>query len=259
MPLPFASIIPAVLGAAGSVGGSLLDRATSAANIDRQGSYDRSLAEYTFGKNLEMWNMQNAYNSPQQQMQRLKEAGLNPNLVYGNGAVGNAAGAAPRYEQPRTDVALPAAINFPAMLSMYNDTVVKAAQVDNIKANTMATLANATGRSLANDLAGAILGDRKVRAGLENDLLSSKRLLTDTVQGRQATEAGTAGIKQSLLRQYGGAEAQLKLNLGGANLTGRQIANKWAELGVSNPLNLGISLLSRMLPVGLNQSFKRKK
>lgn len=31
---------------------------------------------------LQDWNMQNAYNSPQQQMQRYKEAGLNPNLIY---------------------------------------------------------------------------------------------------------------------------------------------------------------------------------
>lgn len=31
------------------------------------------------------WHMQNAYNSPEQQMERLKQAGLNPNLVYGNG------------------------------------------------------------------------------------------------------------------------------------------------------------------------------
>lgn len=35
---------------------------------------------------LEQWNRENAYNSPKQQMQRLKEAGLNPNLVYGKGA-----------------------------------------------------------------------------------------------------------------------------------------------------------------------------
>jgi hypothetical protein len=31
---------------------------------------------------LEDWDRQNAYNSPAQQMQRFKEAGLNPNLVY---------------------------------------------------------------------------------------------------------------------------------------------------------------------------------
>jgi hypothetical protein len=31
---------------------------------------------------IELWNMQNAYNTPAQQMQRFKEAGLNPNLIY---------------------------------------------------------------------------------------------------------------------------------------------------------------------------------
>ena len=35
---------------------------------------------------LAQWNRENAYNSPKQQMQRLREAGLNPNLVYGKGA-----------------------------------------------------------------------------------------------------------------------------------------------------------------------------
>lgn len=41
---------------------------------------------YTNAKNrqwaLQDWARQNAYNSPQQQMQRYKEAGLNPNLIY---------------------------------------------------------------------------------------------------------------------------------------------------------------------------------
>ena len=35
---------------------------------------------------LEDWKMQNEYNSPAAQMKRLKQAGLNPHLVYGNGA-----------------------------------------------------------------------------------------------------------------------------------------------------------------------------
>lgn len=38
----------------------------------------------------EMWTKQNAYNSPAAQMQRMKEAGLNPNLMYGQGTTGNA-------------------------------------------------------------------------------------------------------------------------------------------------------------------------
>lgn len=36
---------------------------------------------------LAAWHMQNEYNSPVQQMARLKEAGLNPMLVYGGGNV----------------------------------------------------------------------------------------------------------------------------------------------------------------------------
>lgn len=47
----------------------------------------KSLNKEAFNQNLKMWNMQNAYNDPVAQMQRLQNAGLNPNLVYGGGNV----------------------------------------------------------------------------------------------------------------------------------------------------------------------------
>ncbi|AXL14930.1 DNA pilot protein [Microviridae sp.] len=34
-------------------------------------------------RNIENWHMANAYNHPSQQMARLQEAGLNPNMIYG--------------------------------------------------------------------------------------------------------------------------------------------------------------------------------
>lgn len=37
-------------------------------------------------QNIKFWNMQNRYNTPTAQMARLKEAGLNPALMYGSGA-----------------------------------------------------------------------------------------------------------------------------------------------------------------------------
>lgn len=43
--------------------------------------------------NLDMWNLQNEYNSPQAQMKRFEEAGLNPALIYSQGNPGNAASA----------------------------------------------------------------------------------------------------------------------------------------------------------------------
>ena len=52
----------------------------SAASKTRK--HQRWLAEYQYQKDLEMWNKQNEYNNPSNQMARLKDAGLNPNLVY---------------------------------------------------------------------------------------------------------------------------------------------------------------------------------
>lgn len=50
--------------------------------------------------NLDVWNMQNAYNTPAAQMARYQEAGLNPNLIYGQsnmaGDVKSASSAQPR-------------------------------------------------------------------------------------------------------------------------------------------------------------------
>ena len=36
--------------------------------------------------NMDAWRMQNAYNTPQAQMERLQQAGLNPRLIYGSGS-----------------------------------------------------------------------------------------------------------------------------------------------------------------------------
>tara|TARA_Y100000588_G_C14089276_1_gene853679 strand:+ start:350 stop:1126 length:777 start_codon:yes stop_codon:yes gene_type:complete len=84
MPAP---IVPAIVGALGSIGSSLI------------GNRGRKRSERRARKfNLEMWHKQNRYNHPIEQMARLKDAGLNPNLIYGSSpgsAVGNAGQVAP--------------------------------------------------------------------------------------------------------------------------------------------------------------------
>lgn len=62
--------------------------------------HNRALADEAYQRDVAMWNAQNTYNAPAQQMARLQKAGLNPNLVYGSGNVtGNTAGSAPSYPQ----------------------------------------------------------------------------------------------------------------------------------------------------------------
>lgn len=86
---------------------------------------------------LEDWDRNNAYNSPSAQMQRLKDAGLNPNLVYGNGATTTAQpvrSSAPAQWSPHAPQVDASQIG--SNIMMYYDIKNKAAQYDNIKAQT---------------------------------------------------------------------------------------------------------------------------
>lgn len=62
--------------------------------------YNKDLAEQAFRQNVQMWNAENAYNTPAAQMMRMRAAGLNPNLLYGNGQEASAglAGDAPNLQ-----------------------------------------------------------------------------------------------------------------------------------------------------------------
>lgn len=69
------------------------------------------LAEYAYSKDLEMWNRENAYNHPTAQMQRLKAAGINPHMAYGNGSITNvASGTLPQYNAPELDFSAPSGL-----------------------------------------------------------------------------------------------------------------------------------------------------
>lgn len=58
-----------------------------------QYKYNKQLQDQQNQFNLDMWNLQNEYNSPQAQMKRYEEAGLNPALIYSQGNPGNASSA----------------------------------------------------------------------------------------------------------------------------------------------------------------------
>lgn len=89
-----------ILGAA-AIGGSIINGALGAfgqssanrANIRlqrEQNTWNEKQAEKANQWNLQQWERENLYNSPMQQMQRLEQAGLNPNLMYGQGNPGSA-------------------------------------------------------------------------------------------------------------------------------------------------------------------------
>lgn len=83
-------------------------RETNEANLQiarENNMANMELAKWTNEQNLNFWNMQNEYNTPANQMARLEDAGLNPNLMYGQGNTGNASSApsssSPHFDAPR--------------------------------------------------------------------------------------------------------------------------------------------------------------
>lgn len=112
------SIVGGIISGVGSLLGGLGSSAmnnkavqdTNKANMEiakYQAQWQQQENEKAYQRSLNMWNLQNEYNSPTQQMARIRAAGLNPNLVYGNGVTGNSSGSTPQYE--------PAKFNAPTM------------------------------------------------------------------------------------------------------------------------------------------------
>jgi hypothetical protein len=135
-PLTAQAIINAGSQVSGGILGYIGQRQTNKTNL--------KLAEDARRHDINMWKMQNEYNTPFMQMQRLKEAGLNPNLMYGQGTTGNASSPqkAP-VPEVSNELASLAQMSLAPVLSMYQDWRVKNAQIENLKANAEATRQNA--------------------------------------------------------------------------------------------------------------------
>ncbi|AXH75390.1 MAG: DNA pilot protein [Microviridae sp.] len=129
--------IAAGLPVIGGVISGMIDSANAKRNTDKTIEANRELAAYQYSKDLEMWNKGNAYNDPSAQMARLKNAGLNPNLIYGTGAAGaagNTATSLPKYQAPTVSYNYHPQVDPLAIIGAYQNFKIQQAQVDNLKA-----------------------------------------------------------------------------------------------------------------------------
>lgn len=130
MPIPIAAI------AAGSqIAGSIANPILQGIQNRKSRKFQKEMYERQRTDALSDWTMQNEYNHPSSQMARLREAGLNPNLVYGHGAdatsssnVRSSSPDAPHTTAPQIDTG-----QITAGLMAFHDIEVKKAQVDNLR------------------------------------------------------------------------------------------------------------------------------
>jgi len=178
-----------LLNAGGGVIQGILGSISAKRNTDRTIQANKEQAKYAFDQNridrneqnaynYNLWQEQNLYNSPEQQMQRYKDAGLNPNLIYGTGttSAGNT-GMAPKsetaqYQAPRQEYNY-APPNIGGAIAQYQDARMKNVQIDSVVEQTKGT-------ELENQLkAGSIqhqLGILKAQARQAGDTASLKNI-----------------------------------------------------------------------------------
>lgn len=157
---------------------------------------------------LEDWNMQNAYNSPSGQMERLKAAGLNPNLVYGNGADAQASGTVRSSGVPSAQFDAPRFHPGDAMNAYYN-TKIQGATVDNLEAQNT-NIAQETALKKAQELA-TLAGIPKTNIETKQSefKLNMDNLLKDiSLQHAQANLNKTVADTQYTLDSNERAQAQ---------------------------------------------------
>lgn len=135
MPAPLA--LAAIGAGTQFLGGAQNAAATAQQNRDSQ-QFSYEMYKKQYADNVAFWNMQNEYNSPQAQMKRFQDAGLNPHLIYGQGNSGNAGPIStpdvqsPQFRTPEWGNAISGAgLGF---VNAIYDLDIKQAQLENLRA-----------------------------------------------------------------------------------------------------------------------------
>lgn len=127
--------VPMILGA-GKVAGSIFDSLQRTKNVKDQMKHNREMADLQHQRDVEMWQRANKYNEPSAQMARLRAAGLNEAMMYGNkGAGGMTQAQMPKYQSISTDFAQRSSpLAALQTLGAFQDYRLKAETTDKVRA-----------------------------------------------------------------------------------------------------------------------------
>lgn len=188
MPIPF--LIPAIAALAGGI----ISAVSSSRQTKKTNEANLELAKYSYQQQKEQIREQNRYNSPAMQMSRFSDAGLNPNLIYGQGNPGNQQ-SIPQFQPPRQDWHYKP-FDLPGVLEQYNNLAMQRAQTDNVKASTEATRA-----ATANKVFDRLISQLKLKRG-EFDLRKLEQLLPYDTQMRMQQADQSIWKSQSMAEQF---------------------------------------------------------
>ena len=186
--------VGALMNAGLGVVGNMIGNSQAQANQQKQNEFNAAEAQKTRDWQEKMWKMNNEYNTPLAQVTRFQEAGLNPNLVYGNGNVQNvspmpSSGAQASSTPFNDSIAARHAKNFEAIMTGLQTAITiqelknKKAEGENIESNTEKNNAEAKesaqrteNLSTENKFNLETFDARKIGIELQNQLSEQQRL-----------------------------------------------------------------------------------
>lgn len=218
---PIASVLGGVIGGFGNFLGAHQSNSANLQAVRETNEMNYKIAQENRGYNTVMWKMNNAYNTPAAQMERLRNAGLNPALVYGSGkVVGNTSGPAPRADLPTmqafTNYKSPIGAVANSLVDVYNNYIAQKkliADTHNVESNTTFLDEKARTERVNQDLAAIQYADRHFDLGLKKE---ARQSLLDEMNMRGQTAAARYFTIQDQGYYYNtqalGIASQMKVN-----------------------------------------------
>ena len=168
-------------------------------NLERD--HNVKLAKMQNSWNLAQWRRENAYNTPSAQKSRLEAAGLNADLMYGNGTLQNVAASSPQMTagapSPHTDWSAfnpytPITPGVSHAVDAYLDSQLKQAQINKLNSET-------EGQDITNDI---LTSDAKFRDAINQGQLDTaySTIHLQGVQSRTTEKLSEQEIKESQQR-----------------------------------------------------------
>lgn len=201
--------VNAASGLLGSIGANKRQKRAIAAQREenqKQRDFNKSMAEWYNEEQRKNIRDEREYNLPSAQMQRLKDAGLNPDLMYGHGASGlvdaNVAGTAMPDSVNPADVASPIMGTPTAMESLLSGAAYAKtlAETRNIKADTSKKEGEVKSLDLDNFVKAATQDNTIKMSGLEVQLTKAQAGYTDAQKSKIISEINDINQHVELLR-----------------------------------------------------------
>jgi len=186
----------AAAGGASQLLGSAISAGANAMISKRQRRWSEGQINKQYSRDIEQRDYMNWYNSPDQQMQRFEEAGLNPHLIYGKGTAG--------VQSTPVKSSTPDG-RFPKVGNINLDPLTELNKFQNfrkLKAQTDLTTEAANGQFISNQLAKGTLQAKIAQAthNLANTIANTKNAQARTELQLELKELNQLKIKMDQVK-----------------------------------------------------------